>query len=420
RFDAILLDLGLPDGHGLGAIPTIRTQFPEIALIVITGSYDVPLAVDAMRKGADDFLTKPINLPDLEIFLHKNLELGDFRRRHAVRQRLEPKNVPFFGESDGSKRAMELATLATENDAPVLLQGETGSGKGVLARWVHEHSIRCNAPFVEVNCSSLRGEMLASELFGHAKGAFTSASHERRGLLDVADGGTLFLDEIGDMDLGVQAQFLKVIEEKNYRRLGDVRIRKSDFRLICATHRDLANASEDGPTPFRRDLFFRIHVFPIFLPPLRERQAEFSRLVGVLLDQLGRPHVEVTPEALDLFLRYPWPGNVRELRNVLERALLLSRSNILGASHFPGLGALEPAPTPLPSSRPEPAVMRPAVREVTPATQSPPAFDLRALESEHILRVWDSHQGDAQKAAESLGISRATFYRKLKKAKEKS
>ncbi len=439
RFDVILLDLGLPDGHGLDVIPQLRLQHPEIVLIVITASYDVPLVVDAMRSGADDFLTKPIRLPDLEIFLRKSLELGGHRRHQALRQRLASHQVLFFGESEISRHTMDLAQMAAENGAPVLLQGETGSGKGVLARWIHEQSARCDAPFVEVNCSSLRGEMLASELFGHVKGAFTSASQERRGLLDVADGGTLFLDEVGDMDLSVQAQFLKVIEEKNYRRLGDVRVRKSDFRLICATHRDLSTLVELQPAPFRRDLFFRIHVFPILLPTLRERHEEIPALVSVLLKQLGRPDVEVDEAVNEAFLRYSWPGNIRELRNVLERAILLSRAHRLTLAHFPGLAverhALqethasptfpETALIPLKTNLAEDASIPPVekargteIRSEAESREGKGSAGLRSVEAEYVQRVLAEHGNDTSKAAKALGISRATLYRKLKRARD--
>ncbi|MDD5010141.1 MAG: sigma-54 dependent transcriptional regulator, partial [Syntrophorhabdaceae bacterium] len=318
RFDAILLDLNLPDGNGLDLIAELRENYFDIPIIVITGIGDIPLAVESMRRGADNFLTKPVNMPDLDVFLQKSLELGALRRRQRTTQRLQQKKEPYFGQSPVMQKVMDLSSLALKNDSPIILQGETGTGKGILAKWIHEHSHRASSTFVEVNCASLKGELLASELFGHARGAFTSAVQDRQGLIEVADGGTLFLDEIGDMDLGVQAQFLKVIEEKQYRRLGEVRIRRSEFRLICATHRDLLEDTRQGK--FRSDLYFRIHVFPIVIPPLRERSEDIPDLIRYMMEKLNVSRVGMSNEAMSLLCSYEWPGNVRELKNVIERA----------------------------------------------------------------------------------------------------
>ncbi len=335
RFDAILLDLNLPDGNGLDWIPELRELSPDVALVVITGEGDMPVAVEALRGGADHFLTKPVSMLDLDVFLRKSLELGGLRRVRTAHLRLADKDEPFFGSSAAIRRVQELASLAAENNSPVVLLGETGTGKGVLARWIYRHSALKSAPFVEVNCSGLRGELLASELFGHAKGAFTSAVQNQQGLLEVADGGTLFLDEIGDMDLAAQTQFLKVIEEKQYRRLGEVKVRKSNFRLICPTNRILADEIKQGK--FRNDLYYRIFIFPIFIPPLRERKGDLNDLACHLLRQLGSNRLEIPDPVLNLFSRYSWPGNIREMKNLLERALLLSRGGELLTQHFSDL-----------------------------------------------------------------------------------
>ena len=390
RFDAVLLDLNLPDGNGLEWINELRTSQPDIAIVVITGEGDIPTAVEAMRRGADNFLTKPVDMPELDIYLKKSLEVGTLRRSNLVSQRLSKKDQPFFGKSEASRRTLELASVAAENESVVLLQGETGTGKGVLARWIHEHSSRKDAPFVEVNCSGLKGELLASDLFGHAKGAFTSAVQDRQGLIEVADRGTLFLDEIGDMDLPVQAQLLKVIEEKNYRRLGEVKVRKSNFRLICATNKDLSTETQEGR--FRQDLYFRIFIFPITVPPLRESKEDLPGFVHYFLQFLHPPGRVLSQEVMDLLAGYQWPGNIRELRNIIERAVLLARSNPLSQEHFNCLQA--------------PAVVQ------NPETTT---RGLGSLELEHIKKVLASSGGDAARAAKALGISRATLYRKLKK-----
>jgi DNA-binding NtrC family response regulator len=395
RFDALLLDLNLPDGNGIDWITEVREQYPDIPIIVITGFGDIPVAVEAMRRGADNFLTKPVNMQDLDIFLRKSLELGSLRRRCLTHQRLERRDLLYFGESPEMKNVMHLASLAAETDSPVLLSGETGSGKGVLARWLHEHSSRSSAPFVEVNCSNLKGDLLASELFGHSRGAFTTAVQERQGLIEVADGGTLFLDEVSDMDPGVQAQFLKVIEEKKYRRLGEVRVRRSDFRPVCATNRDLLEETHQGR--FRKDLYFRINVLSITIPPLRKRPQDIPGLVHNLLVNLEAPGVTLSPGVMNLLQDYPWPGNIRELRNVLERALLLSHGQPLTPEYFSGLDS--------------PHILVDKERETG---------NLEEVEDSHIRNVLRRFGGDTRRAAEALNISRATLYRKLKKFKGKT
>ena len=305
------------------------------AVIIITGEGDIPTAVEAIRRGADNFLTKPVNMQELDVFLKKSLELGALRQRELARSRLKKTREHFWGESRGMQEIMKLAQLAAEGRSPVLVQGETGTGKGVLSRWIHKNSSVGTREMVEVNCSSLRGELLASELFGHVKGAFTTAISNKRGLIDVADGGTLFLDEVGDMDVGVQSQFLKVIEEKRFRPVGEVKERRSDFRLICATNQDLEEKSGEGS--FREDLLFRVNVFPIYVPPLRERMEDLPGLITSIMQEFGASDTEVTEEARRLLKEYSWPGNIRELKNILERGLILSRGGAVEPDHLPTL-----------------------------------------------------------------------------------
>jgi len=278
-FDAILLDLNLPDGNGIDWIMELRTSFENIAIIVITGNGDITTAVKAMQFGADNFLIKPVQMNDLDIYLRKSLEIEEIRKRNSIYRRLSyEKKEPCFGSSKPIQKAVELATVAAASDAVTLVTGDTGTGKGVLARWIHDRSARKSEAFVELNCSTLRGDLLRSELFGHAKGSFTSAFSDKQGLIEVADGGTLFLDEIGDMDLAVQSQLLKTIEEKKYRRIGENKLRTSEFRLICATNHDLEKATKNNT--FRTDLYYRICTFPIPLPPLKERKED---LKGIFL-----------------------------------------------------------------------------------------------------------------------------------------
>jgi len=395
RFDAVLLDLNLPDGSGLDWIGTLREEYPDTAVIVITGQGDIPTAVEAMRLGADNFLVKPVDMDGLHVFLRKSLELSALRRADRLTHRMKKRDEePCFGQSAAMAKVRESSVLMTESDSPVLLQGETGTGKGICARWIHAHSGRKAGPLLELNCSMLQGDLMASELFGHAKGAFTSAHQNKQGLIEVADGGTLFLDEIGDMDLAVQAQLLKTIEEKTYRRVGETHTRQSDFRLICATNRDLSGEVQKGR--FRSDLFFRINLFPITLPPLRERPEDIPQLVERFLAQLGCADQQIPPEVMDLLRTYGWPGNIRELRNVVERATLLARRGKFTTEHFPGLGG--------------------GTASGSPGQKKPQG--LKDIEKEYLQTLIAASGGDMKKVAEALDVSRATLYRKLKDHKE--
>ncbi|MET0552205.1 MAG: sigma-54 dependent transcriptional regulator [Vicinamibacteria bacterium] len=389
--DGLLLDVSLPDGSGLDWIREVREARPGTAIVVMSGVGDVPMAVQAMREGADHFVTKPVNMADLEVFLRKSLELGGLRRGSRAVQRQARKAEPFFGESPAAVALGEQTRLALQHDAPVLLQGETGTGKGVLARWIHEHGTRDGMPFVEISCAGLPRDLLASELFGHSRGAFTSAVADKEGLLDVADGGTLFLDEIGELDAATQSQFLTVLEGKRYRRLGEVRERRSEFRLVCASSRVLTDEVAGGR--FRPDLYFRINVLPITVPALRDRAEDMPALVAHLLGVLGAGEAEVDPDVMGFLLAYSWPGNIRELSHALERGLMLAGGARLERAHFAWLKAAPRPQAPRASDRGDLARFEQAVRE---------------------------HGGSVEEAARALGLSRATLYRRLKLARDRS
>jgi DNA-binding NtrC family response regulator len=389
RFDAIIMDINLPDGNGIDFIDTIRAGDPAVPIIVITGAGNIQLAVQAMQRGADNFLTKPVYNAALAEYLRKTLEIGVLKRRASDRERLEIKDDVFFGTSPEMLEVQDFSRIAAGSDTPVLFTGETGTGKGVLSKWIHRQSARTKNEFVEVNCSGLRGELLSREIFGNARGAFTSADQDRKGLLDIADHGTLFLDEIGDMGMEIQAQFLKVLEDKSYRRLGDVKLFKSDFRLICATNRNIDDMV--AQRLFRQDLLYRINLIVIHIPPLRERKAELPALVGHLLQHLGSSEAVISDEVMSILKSYNWPGNIRELKNVLERALLLTpRDAMLRAAHFSSLGSTRTPPSGVPQG---------TVQEV---------------EEAHIKKVLAQMGGDVTKTAKTLNISRATLYRRLK------
>jgi DNA-binding NtrC family response regulator len=389
-FDAVLLDFKLPDGTALDWIPELKTAYPNLPVIVITGVNDVPTAVEAIRSGAENFLIKPLEMGSLEASLERAIEVGALRRRDSIRRRLSKNSEPFFGIGAETAALRDYIRIAAENDTPLLLQGETGTGKGVIARWIHERSARNAEPFVELNCSCLKGDLLRSELYGHAKGSFTSAIADREGLVEMADNGTLFLDEIGDMDVSVQTQFLKTIEEKTYRRVGENSMRRSDFRLICATNKDLVAEVEKGT--FRKDLYYRICMFPITLPPLRNRTGDIIPLAEHLLKGIGYLKLPLREDVATLLRGHGWPGNVRELRNVLEIACLFAREQDLTPGHFPALNKVSGGKT---------------------GEQQP--LSLCEAEKRHVLMVLASCNGEKSKASELLGISLASLYRKLGK-----
>jgi len=388
RPDAILLDMKLPDGSGVDWILKARKRVPDALIIMITAHGDVTSAVEAMQNGADHFFSKPVDLVELAAFLKKRLEFEKLRRRDEAASRTGELSDPHFGNSPAMKKIFELVSPVAATDTVVLLQGKTGTGKGVLARWIHEKSMRSSEPFIEVNCASLRGDLLNSELFGHAKGSFTSAVSERQGLIEVANHGTLFLDEIGDMEMNTQAQFLKAIEQKTYRRIGESKERSSDFRLICATNRDLLNLVQKGA--FREDLYYRICVFPIVMPSLQDRMEDFSSLISHILLSMKAKPMEISGGVIEYLKAYDWPGNIRELKNMLERALILSHGETPEIRHFPGLS--DDATTSSNQENPE---------------------DLESREKLQVLAVLARFKGNTTKASKVLGISRASLYRKM-------
>jgi DNA-binding NtrC family response regulator len=392
--EVVLCDFRLPDGDAARLLETVRRIDAAVPFIVATGHGSIDLAVHMIKGGASDFITKPLDLPTLLVMVDRHL---DHQRRLArenasdlVRSRDE--TDPFIGVSETIGRVRSLAHTVAESDAAILIGGETGSGKGVLARWIHAHSARSKQPFVDINGAGLSRELLESELFGHEKGAFTGALAAKAGLFELADRGTVFLDEIGETDLQVQPKLLKVIEEKRFRRVGDVHDRTADVRLIAATHRDLATDVRHGR--FRSDLFFRINTLTIVVPSLRERVDDIPLLAEDLLRrmrrQLGKRSVILTGDAIAALRAYSWPGNIRELRNVIERAVLLAPHDAITR-----------------------ADLRFDFQDDASATDDGDVT-LHAVEKRHILRILDAEGGSVERAARRLAIPRSTLYRRIK------
>ncbi|MGH9968535.1 MAG: sigma-54-dependent transcriptional regulator [Pyrinomonadaceae bacterium] len=396
RPDIVIADYMLPDGTALDLLPRLKEINPDIPLLILTAHGSIDLAVRAIKEGAEQFLTKPLELPALMVILKRLLE--NQRNRHkqlASRSREVRRAVdPFIGVSASIRALAEQAKKILATESPILILGETGTGKGVLARWLHENSPRAEEAFVDLNCAGLSRELLETELFGHEKGAFTSATSSKQGLFEVAHRGTIFLDEIGDVDLQIQPKLLKVLEDKRFRRVGDVRDRQVDVRLIAATHQDIGELVREKK--FRDDLYFRVSTIPLAFPSLRERIEDIPIMAEYLLDKLstdlGRGEFELEPDCIKALQTYSWPGNVRELRNVIERAVLLSEQKTIRFKdlHFDGHAG-------------------------RPAAYLDSSLTLNELEKQHIERVLREEQGRVERAATRLGIPRSSLYQKIKK-----
>ena len=405
---AILLDLKLGAEDGLEVLRRLRQDDPTVPVIMLTGHGSIKHAVEATRLGAFDFMVKPPDLDHLGVVLARAIEHGRLRRE--VDDHRREKLQPLIGDSAGLKRALQrLEKAGRSSTATVLIRGETGSGKGLLARYLHAHSARAEGPFVELNCSAIPEQLLESELYGHEKGAFTDAKRFKKGLFELSDGGTLFLDEIGEMTGGLQAKLLHVLETRTFRRVGGSSDITVDVRVIAATHRDLARAVAEGR--FREDLYFRLNVVPIEVPPLRERAGDIELLGQHFIDHfcrdLGRPPVRLHPEALRTMVAYAWPGNVRELKNVIERVLLLEADDEIRPEHLPaemsGGGVRGPGS--------HAGFATGAAVDPFPAGAVRPLAELEKMAIEHALGVCE---GNKTRAAQLLGISRQTLRTKLK------
>ncbi|WNG24242.1 sigma-54-dependent Fis family transcriptional regulator [Cystobacter fuscus] len=399
RPDVVLLEEHLPGSPLSELLPEWRASHPSVPLLVLSATPSIDGAVQAIKLGAEQFVPKPVEPPGLLRLLEHVLEAQRTRASPPPDTAGGPE--PFLGVSPLIRQLEATVRRVLDSDRALLLLGETGTGKGMLASWIHLRGPRARAPLVQLNCAGLAPQLLETELFGHERGAFTSAVQRKLGLLEVAHKGSLFLDEVGDMDPLVQPKLLKVLEERRFRRLGEVEERTVDIRLIAATHQDLVERVRAGR--FRGDLYFRISTLPLRLPPLRERPEDIPVIARNMLErlsnELGRPGLGLTAEAEAALCGYTWPGNLRELRNVLERAALLSTHPVLRTEDLDFNAAL--------------AAMLPDA-----PTASPPESDLsltlREVERRHISRVLAAEGGHVGRAAQRLGIPRSSLYQKLK------
>jgi DNA-binding NtrC family response regulator len=402
-FDVVISDLRMPEMDGMSLVRTLRTEQPDVEIIVLTAFGDVATAVEAMKLGVLDYLQKPLPGPAaartlVARALERRIELAVDDKAPAAASK---RTSLTFGAPAMAPVVAALAKVARTN-ATVLLQGESGTGKEVAARVLHESSPRANAPFVAINCAVLTESLLESELFGHEKGAFTGAHAQRRGRIELADGGTFFLDEVGELHPSLQAKLLRVLEERRFERLGGSQVVDVDVRWVAATHRDLRAMVTEGT--FREDLYHRLAVFPIRLPPLRERPEDIVPLAEALLGDLaraaGRPAMRLDDSMKGRLRAERWPGNVRELRNTLERAMILADGDVLRAEHL----WLDAPAAPAPASTSKPA-----------AAAASRGQSLADVERQAIELALRDVGGNRRAAAAKLGIGLRTLYEKLKR-----
>jgi DNA-binding NtrC family response regulator len=410
-FDVVLLDIRMPGLSGLDALREIRKLEDPPEVIMLTADTSLGTGLEAMRLGAYDYLTKPATLDEIEAVIRKADE-----KRRLVRQNASLKDAVSrpSEETQGSlvyrSKAMEglvaLAETAARADSTVIITGESGTGKDVLARFIHAHSLRADSPVISVNCAALPETLFESEFFGHERGAFTGATATKRGLIEAADGSTLFLDEVGEMPLQTQVKLLRFLEEGRFRRVGSTRDRASDVRVIAATNRNLAEDVTSGR--FRADLFYRLNVISLHVTPLRMRREDIPALVEHFLalyrERFNRPALDLSADARRRLDAYDWPGNVRELRNCLERAAALATGDLIEADQL----------LPAPAHTRGDANANNSSAEGSPSTSTTAPVTLEQLERQHILRVLEEASGNRERAAAILGISARTLYRKLR------
>src|SRR5579875_570220 len=416
-FDVALVDIRMPDVSGLDVLTRAREERIDTLFIVMTAQNTMANAIEATKRGAYDYLTKPFDLEQVALLIDRALELRRLTRDlERLRGELEERRELLIGRTPAMQEIYKVIGRVAPTDATVLIQGETGTGKELVARTIHHHSDR-RGPFVALNCSAIPNELLESELFGYERGAFTGAVERRIGKFEAAAGGTLFLDEIADMPLALQAKVLRVLQEREFTRVGGREAIRADVRIVAATNQDLEAAVRAGR--FREDLFFRLHVVRIHVPPLRERRADIPELIDFFIDkinrELGTSIVGVTDDVRERLIQHPWPGNVRELENTLRRAAVLARGRTLVAEDFALIGHGRPAGA---DAQPLEAAVRERLAQLLADDHERPAGDLyarliSAVERPLLELVLERAGGNQVKAAQMLGINRNTLRKKI-------
>jgi len=402
-YDVLLTDFHLPGMSGIDLLKRVKLEYPETVVIVVTAFGTVATAVEAMKSGAYDYITKPLHHYELNELLRRALDHQQLRQEVGLLRTCLDQKYGFeqmVGSSARFAQTIGLASRAATSDATVLITGETGTGKELLAKAIHFRSRRKDRPMVTINCGSIPKELLESELFGHMKGSFTGALTHKKGRVETADGGTVFLDEIGEMPLELQVRILRLIQEREIDKIGSTVPTKVDVRIIAATHRNIEAMVEDGS--FREDLYYRLAVVPIQIPPLRDRPSDILEIVQYFFERgkekHGRPNLRLPPDLLPAFTSYRWPGNVRQVENLIERLIVLCDGNEITVQDLP-------------------EAMRPqAVNEELLRIELPPqGLDLEAVEKELITKALNKFQGNQTRAAAYLNLSRKTFLYRLEK-----
>ncbi len=392
--DLVFLDIWLPDRDGIEVLEEIKSKVPELPVVMISGHGTIEQAVKATKLGAYDFLEKPLSLDRVLLTTQRALERGTLEKEfHALKADLS-KRWQLVGNSEAIKRLKKEIEMVALSSSRILITGESGVGKELVARLIHEKSPRAKGPFIEMNCAAIPQELIESELFGHEKGSFTGAYERKKGKFELADGGTLFLDEVGDMSLPTQAKVLRVIETQEFQRVGGSKNIKVDVRIIAATNKDIKKYVQEGK--FREDLYFRLNVIPIHVPPLRERKEDIPVLVEFFLDtlskELGRPKKKITQKALEMLQQYDWPGNVRELRNIIERLVIMTPSDVITDKDIIFY-----------------EISKKDYFSIKTLKEAKEAF-----ERDYILRKLQENNFNITKTAEMLEIERSNLHRKIK------
>lgn len=408
-FDLVLIDLKLPDGDGLEMMTELKSVHPQTTFIVLTGFATIEIAVEATRRGAYHFITKPFNLDEVinivnKVLSHKNLEVENYQLRTALHKQYKFENI--IGQSTKITEVLDMVERVAETDSTVMISGESGTGKELIAKAIHFNSLRSKAPFIPINCGAIPGELLESELFGHIKGAFTGATQNRMGRFELAENGTLFFDEIGDMSANLQVKLLRVLQDRKFEPVGSTKTISSNVRVIAATNIDLELAVADGQ--FREDLFYRLNVIPIKVPALRERIEDLPLLLNYFINKFNQnkkePITGLTAAALEVLSCYKWPGNIRELENLMERMAIIKRSGIIDVMDLP-----EKYRTPTAQ-----ALVDPTKIEI-PETGMDFNSAVNNYENALILNALEKTGWNRNQAATLLRLNRTTLVEKIKK-----
>lgn len=401
-FSVILVDLKMPKMDGLEVLREVKRLGFDIPVIIITAYATVDTAVAAMKEGAYDYIIKPFNSEELGLTIKKIIERQHLLKENILLRKELSKRYQFgdiIGKSPKMQAVFELIRTVSPTKSTILIQGESGTGKEMVARAIHEASLRKDGPFIALACGALPETLLEAELFGHEKGAFTGANFQKKGKIELADNGTLFLDDIADISLKTQVDLLRVLQEREFRRLGGTETIKVDVRIIAATNKDLLKLVEQGK--FRDDLYYRLNVITITVPPLRERKEDIPLLVNHFLEkyniETNKKIEKISERALNILMEYHWPGNVRELENTIEHAVVVTEDNII-----------------LPESLPDFLKRQVASKSDTESKAGLTGKSLAEMEKQHIIQVLKENHGNISRAAEVLGINRVTLYRKMK------